>query len=36
MEISERQQAILNQIVEEYAETAAPVGSMMMAKLFNV
>ena len=36
MDISERQHAILNQIVEEYAETAAPVGSMMMAKLFNV
>ena len=36
MDISERQHAILNQIVKEYAETAAPVGSMMMAKLFNV
>lgn len=36
MEISERQQEILCEIVEEYAETAAPVGSVMMAKLFGV
>lgn len=36
MEISERQRAILCQIVEEYAETASPVGSVTMAKLFNV
>lgn len=36
MEISERQKQILCQIVEEYAETAAPVGSMTMAKLFGV
>lgn len=36
MEISERQKAILNQIIEEYAETAAPVGSVTMAKLFDV
>ena len=36
MEITERQKQILCQIVEEYAETAAPVGSVMMAKLFDV
>lgn len=36
MEISERQKQILCQIVEEYAETAAPVGSVTMAKLFDV
>lgn len=36
MEISERQKQILGQIVEEYAETASPVGSVTMAKLFNV
>ena len=36
MEISERQRQILNSIVEEYAETASPVGSVMMAKLFGV
>ena len=36
MEISERQKQILSQIVEEYAETASPVGSVTMAKLFNV
>lgn len=36
MEITERQRKILCQIIEEYAETAAPVGSMTMAKLFNV
>ena len=36
MEISERQKQILCQIVEEYAETASPVGSVTMAKLFNV
>ena len=36
MEISERQQAILCEIIEEYAETAAPVGSVTMAKLFGV
>lgn len=34
--MSERQKAILGQIVEDYAETAAPVGSVTMAKLFNV
>ena len=36
MEISERQKAILGQIIEEYAETASPVGSMTLAKLFQV
>lgn len=36
MEITKRQREILSQIIEEYAETAAPVGSMTMAKLFGV
>ena len=36
MEITERQKKILSQIIEEYAETASPVGSVMMAKLFGV
>ena len=36
MEITERQRQILCQIVEEYAETASPVGSVTMAKLFGV
>lgn len=36
MEITKRQKDILCQIIEEYAETAAPVGSMTMAKLFGV
>ena len=36
MEITERQRAILCQIIEEYAETASPVGSVTLAKLFNV
>ena len=36
MEITERQKQILNQIIEEYAETASPVGSVTMAKLFGV
>ena len=36
MEISERQEKILAQIIEEYAETASPVGSVTMAKLFGV
>ena len=36
MEITPRQREILCQIIEEYAETAAPVGSVTMAKLFNV
>ncbi|MBR3256631.1 transcriptional regulator [Candidatus Saccharibacteria bacterium] len=36
MEITERQRAILCQIIEEYAETASPVGSVTLAKLFGV
>ena len=36
MEITSRQKEILCQIVEEYAETASPVGSVTMAKLFGV
>ena len=36
MDISDRQEKILTQIIEEYAETASPVGSMTMAKLFGV
>ena len=36
MELTQRQQEILCQIIEEYAETASPVGSVMMAKLFGV
>lgn len=36
MEITPRQEQILCQIIEEYAETASPVGSVMMAKLFGV
>ncbi len=36
MEITDRQQKILCQIVEEYAETASPVGSVILSKLFGV
>ena len=36
MEITQRQKEILCQIIEEYAETASPVGSVTLAKLFNV
>lgn len=36
MEITKRQEEILTQIIEEYAETASPVGSVTMAKLFGV
>lgn len=36
MNITERQKQILFAIIEEYAETAAPVGSVTLAKLFNV
>ncbi|MBQ3413399.1 transcriptional regulator [Candidatus Saccharibacteria bacterium] len=36
MEITERQRQILEAIVEEYAETAAPVGSVTIRKLFEV
>jgi heat-inducible transcriptional repressor len=34
--MTERQQSILSAIVEQYAEVASPVGSMLLAKLFNV
>jgi heat-inducible transcriptional repressor len=34
--MTERQIAILTAIIEQYAEVAAPVGSIMLAKLFNV
>lgn len=36
MDITERQRDILFQIIEEYAETASPVGSVTLAKLFGV
>lgn len=36
MQISERQREILHAIIEEYAEMAAPVGSVTLAKVFNV
>ncbi|HUY85397.1 MAG TPA: transcriptional regulator [Candidatus Dormibacteraeota bacterium] len=34
--MTDRQQKILNAIVEQYAEVASPVGSMLLAKLFDV
>ena len=34
--MTERQKEILCQIIEEYAETASPVGSVTLAKLFGV
>lgn len=34
--MTERQDKILQAIVEEYAEVASPVGSQLLAKLFNV
>ncbi len=34
--MTNRQQSILNAIVEQYAEVASPVGSTLLAKLFNV
>src|SRR5438309_2463560 len=34
--MTERQQNILSAIVEQYAEVASPVGSSLLAKLFNV
>jgi len=34
--MTERQQKILNAIIEQYAEVASPVGSTLLAKLFNV
>lgn len=36
MEMTKRQKEILCRIIEEYAETAAPVGSIMLSRLFNV
>ena len=36
MDITERQKQILFAIIEEYAEVAAPVGSVTLAKLFDV
>ncbi len=36
MEITKRQKEILFAIIEEYSETAAPVGSVTLAKLFGV
>lgn len=36
MSITERQKEILYAIIEEYAEMAAPVGSVTLAKLFDV
>ena len=36
MKITQRQEDILCQIIEEYAETASPVGSVTLAKLFGV
>jgi len=34
--VTERQAAVLSAIIEQYAEIAAPVGSVTLAKLFNV
>lgn len=34
--MTDRQIAILSAIIEQYAEVASPVGSVMLAKLFNV
>lgn len=34
--ITKRQEQILSAIIEQYAEVASPVGSSLMAKLFNV
>ncbi|HEY4964509.1 MAG TPA: transcriptional regulator [Candidatus Saccharimonadales bacterium] len=34
--MTERQQTILSAIVEQYAEVASPVGSSLLAKVFNV
>lgn len=34
--MTERQQKILNAIVEQYAEVASPVGSSLLARVFNV
>ena len=34
--MTDRQIAILTSIIEQYAEVASPVGSVTLAKLFNV
>lgn len=34
--MTERQEMILRSVVEEYAEVASPVGSQLLAKIFNV
>src|SRR6266576_5959743 len=34
--MTERQQNLLSAVVEQYAEVASPVGSSLLAKLFNV
>src|SRR5689334_25159619 len=34
--ITKRQEQILSAIIEQYAEVASPVGSSLLAKLFNV
>jgi heat-inducible transcriptional repressor len=34
--MTDRQKSILNAIVEQYAEVASPVGSTLLAKIFNV
>lgn len=34
--MTERQKSILNAVVEQYAEVASPVGSSLLAKVFNV
>ena len=34
--MTERQKQILSAIIEQYAEVASPVGSSLLAKLFNV
>src|SRR5579862_4735440 len=34
--MTDRQQKILHAIVEQYAEVASPVGSSLLAKVFNV
>ena len=36
MSLTERQKEILFAIIEEYAEMAAPVGSVTLAKVFDV
>jgi heat-inducible transcriptional repressor len=36
MSMTDRQAGILSAIIEQYAEVAAPVGSSLLAKLFNV